>query len=442
MPHPLALCIQDMDATRGPGEEPPAAPFAALTGHRLLAVPLMLVLLGGCVFDRSGLPPEDAAHSGDRPPADVDAGVDGSAADLPRPDVHPDSSPPPSISGGFNHGCTLRQGELWCWGTNTAGQLGTGDTTGHEAPVRISSGWRLLSSGGQANHSCALQADGSPWCWGDNQYGQLGLGDSGGGTQRWSPTQVAASRWRLLSRGQRHTCGVDHGGGLWCWGYNDEGRLGLGDHSDRSAPTQVAAGETFSDVSAGDGHTCAVRSDGSLWCWGRNTHGQLGLGSQASVQYTLPEKVGSATWTQLTAGQLQTCGIQTDGSLWCWGQNSAYQLGLGDADQRDLPAQVGTSTSWLEVSTCWFHTCGVQTDGSLWCWGRNEEGQLGLGDNVGRSQPTELPGSDWLQAAASQFHTCAIQRNSKVWCTGENAGGQLGLGDTQRRELMTPLAFQ
>jgi len=43
-------------------------------------------------------------------------------------------------------------------------------------------------------------------------------------------------------------------------------------------------------VASGNSHTCAVASDGSLWCWGDNTDGQLGLGSTAA--HLLPTKVG------------------------------------------------------------------------------------------------------------------------------------------------------
>jgi len=146
----------------------------------------------------------------------------------------------------------------------------------------------------------------------------------------------------------------------------------------KKSPVQVGTATTWANVSTGDSHTCGVRTDGTLWCWGYNRLGQLGLGSEAWT-FTTPTQVGTATtWASVAAGYAHTCATRTNGSLWCWGDSSAGQLGLGSVAYSTTPAQVGTGTTWASVSTGYAHTCATRTDKSLWCWGDNGYGQVGI----------------------------------------------------------------
>ena len=45
------------------------------------------------------------------------------------------------------------------------------------------------------------------------------------------------------------------------------------------APTTVAAWAVVGSGAVAN-HTCGVRTDHTLWCWGDNTYGQLGLGDE------------------------------------------------------------------------------------------------------------------------------------------------------------------
>ena len=82
-----------------------------------------------------------------------------------------------------------------------------------------------------------------------------------------------------VALGQAHTCAISYGGALRCWGRNDSGQTGTG-----SAATPVLAPSTdpiltnVTRVAASDEHSCAVDREGSLWCWGRNDDYRLGTG--------------------------------------------------------------------------------------------------------------------------------------------------------------------
>ena len=65
-------------------------------------------------------------------------------------------------------------------------------------------------------------------------------------------------------------------------------------------------------------------------------------------------------------------GIQSDGSLWCWGSNASGQLGVASGTT-GTPVHVDAN-SWLAVSTGSQFTCGIHSDGSLWCWGDGTRG--------------------------------------------------------------------
>ena len=105
--------------------------------------------------------------------------------------------------------------------------------------------------------------------------------------------------------------------------------------------------------------------------------GQLGLGSAVADEPS-PTQIGTAdTWRAIALGSNDTCGLQTDATLWCWGS------ALGS--ETPPPAQVATGpgsstdTTWASVSLGGSHVCATRTDGTLWCWGDNAFGKLGLG---------------------------------------------------------------
>nr|WP_258545436.1 hypothetical protein [Micromonospora provocatoris] len=92
----------------------------------------------------------------------------------------------------------------------------------------------------------------------------------------------------------------------------------------------------------------------------------------------------------MAASSDTTCASRTDGSLWCWGKNSAGQVGDGSTTHRSAPVQAGTATTWTGGLSVTDHGCGIRTDGGLWCWGDNSGGQLGDGTTVNRSTPGQV----------------------------------------------------
>ena len=86
-----------------------------------------------------------------------------------------------SMAMGEDHTCVINvDRDLYCWGDNSDGQLGTGNTNNRATPTPVSksgvlSGLTILSVSASESHTCVLASDNYAYCWGDNSDGQLGL---------------------------------------------------------------------------------------------------------------------------------------------------------------------------------------------------------------------------------------------------------------------------
>ncbi len=353
------------------------------------------------------------------------------------------------VDSGDAHSCAARFGILYCWGANADGRLGVGDTVDRNAPTRVGfdADWIVVATG--VAHTCALKQDGSVWCFGANTVGQLGQGS----TQASSvPLRVPLPGKAVQLSSEANTaCVVLTDGELYCWGRNWEGNIGLSDTHpgvDQLSPIRSGDHSDWKLTGTGDGHTCGIRGAGLLFGWGRNTAANLGLGQTQDQQRRAATQIGTdADWLSVVSGQDSSCGIRLGGNLFCWGENSFGNLGLGDNVQRLVPTKVAAGRVWTQISIDTFHGCGVDADRNLYCWGRNLEGQLGTTDNDDRPSPAlvELgpslrPGST-RSVAAGRLSSCAVTTDDRVLCTGENVAGQLGLADNERRNAFGELAF-
>ena len=293
-----------------------------------------------------------------------------------------------------------------------------------------------VSAGGE--FGCGLRSGGDLFCWGRNTYGQLGLGNTGPGPVL--PTQVGRNGgWRQVSAGGSTTCAIRGNKSLWCWGLNHRGQIGDGSTTSISRPKQVRGTKNWASVSTGWFHTCGVRTNGSLQCWGDNSAGQLGKGSTQATRALV--RVPGRNWASVSAAGWTTCATKRDGSLWCWGRNNFGQLGVGGLSDRSRPTRVGKSRTWRSVALSWTHACGTRRNGTVQCWGRNDQGQVGAGAQVYSQRPFTVPGNHRARSVAvSEGTSCLIDTAGKAWCWGDDRYGTLS-ASTSNNSTATPRAL-
>ena len=362
----------------------------------------------------------------------------------------------------------LDDNSLRCWGDNEYGQVGDG-TRGNNRliPTNVSlpSGKIPISvsTSSQGTSFCSIMDDGSLYCWGNNNDGQLGLGFScsfgsyisgcNGGNGISSPTMIQlpiGSSATAVSLGLDHSCVIIDNGSVFCWGNNQNGKLGVGNTTNTGDwrysphPVLMPTGTSAISITTGDRHSCMIIDNGNTFCWGRNYWGQLGDGT--STDRNIPTQISStSTYISISAGQYFTCAITSQKTLDCWGENSDGQLGLGAYTNSKFTTPQNTilpvNLEVISISSGYDFACAILETMVVYCWGNDDDNKLNTAYNCEADEQTngcnagfrvtpaesELPvGRGAIGIATGKDHMCMILDNGGIYCTGNNDYGQLG----------------
>jgi alpha-tubulin suppressor-like RCC1 family protein len=392
------------------------------------------------------------------------------------------------VSAGFAHTCAIdSKGNAWCWGRNSEGQLGTGNTTSSSKPVSVTGGLTFTDISAGGSSTCGI-SNKKVYCWGSNLYGQVGNGtQSPGVTQPTMATGITADVATVRTAGD-YACALTVPGDMFCWGHNMAGELGLGSgvlqgnggapnlpNESKPTPLLSSSGQNLYRLALGGSHGCAVTkptptTPSTVLCWGDNLFGAIN-----PIDPNNPETCPNATswwpcrqspvaitqgFDDVAVGDDYSCAINyTTYRAACWGGNAFGQLGI-DPQTGICNFQNGMSfsCSFAPVTVAGLTGANILAAGSdfncaarypvqtpMVCWGRNFHGQLGDGTTTNRSAPTlQAVPLTALGISAGSSHGCVLTDGntggvpaSVIYCWGNNIEGQVGNGNAVG-DVLTP----
>jgi len=287
-------------------------------------------------------------------------------------------------------------GDAYCWGKVTGGSLGDGLLQQSSTPVRVQSQVKfkeiaVTSNSGSPNGqgaACGLDIDGNAWCWGANSFGELGDSTQ---SARVLPVRVKQSEPYRSIAAFLGVCGIGKSGAVYCWGNRNYAGNGDTTNTIRSVPQRVIGlDSSVVKIATGGSQVCALMRSGAAYCWGAG--GRIGDGTAV--------RGGTATLVQFSGSFIDlahrstvTCGLSTDSKVYCWGINSSGQAGTGvlSSGNQLIPTLGAGNLSYSKITSGNNAGCGQRGDGSWFCWGQNTGGKLGDGTRTSRPSPIALP---------------------------------------------------
>lgn len=350
--------------------------------------------------------------------------------DMPTPNVNLGGKVKDLYAGNYRTCALLESGEVKCWGNlyEATSAEPIGDDAGEMPPSAVELGSmpvKELAMG--LSHQCALFQGGTIKCWGLNSEGQLGLGDTeprglNSGDLPTPDVQVGA-QVLAVQAGIGNTCVLLSDNTVRCWG----AMIGHGSLLENSTfgdepgempppPIQVSRPDTspqrlFEGASSSSPCVLNVYSPTgleSITCWGANASGQLGLGTKENKGDSPNEMPGERTSTggkairevYSTLGAI--CLLTQMQQVFCYGTGNLGQPTLGpgflaephgDESSEKSPKLLDIGSPVQSLSLGVFQSCAVTTAGNVRCWGRGDTGALGHEDStsIGNDMTTWPP---------------------------------------------------
>ena len=338
-------------------------------------------------------------------------------------------------------------GEIWSYGYNGYGQLGTGDTTYKVLPTYTGiNNITQISLGG--THTLALDTEGHVWSWGYNGYGELGNGTTTSSTEKVlvkSPDgEGVLENIVAISAGNYHSIALDKDGNVYTWGYNGYGQLGLGNTTNTVLPVKVDDLEGIIKIEAGNYTSYVIDNNNHLWSTGYNYYGELGNGSTSNrskfTQIQTLENVSDVSASETNS----TIVLLSDGTVWGFGNNTNNQLTtVGGATPQQLKGPDGMLKDITSISVGYYTGYAITSEEKVLAWGLNNYSQLASGTTETKSTPVymkEKDGNDFTDSmivSGGRYSAELAKSDGTVWGVGYNGYGNIGDGTTNSKNQIT-----
>ena len=263
-------------------------------------------------------------------------------------------------------------GNLYGYGINKNGQMGTGSTANAVYGQQVNTNVKQVACG--STHTAILKNNGEVLTVGDNSYGQLGIGNT---YSQYSYQDTGLTDVKQIACGVDYTVAVKNDGTVWATGSYCGSSL-------TSANSFTQANITDVDkIYAGTGSfsIIAKKHDGTFWGLGVNNNGMFGVNG---VLYEPTLLTHMTDIKDISCGLAHTLVIKNDGSLWSCGYNYYGQCGQGTGTET-YPnlTKVTSITDKVNKVSCGRYSSFVVTEkNDIYACGDNYYGQLGLNDST------------------------------------------------------------
>ena len=340
--------------------------------------------------------------------------------------------------------------QIWAWGNNSDGQLGTASLVGgvytanysnatQPVPVSSLSGVTINYIAAGYQHNLALDSNAHVWAWGNNAEGELGDGQASLEPKRSWPLQISGlNNVKAIAAGQLHSLTVDTSGHAKAWGDNIYGELGdlgaSGTQSTTPVSVHLPSGTTFTTVSAGSNFSLALDSFQQVWAWGNNSSGQIGGDPVFGGTVVGPSPVPLASgkmFTAISAGGSHALALDSTGQVWAWGDNTYGQLGDGGAsgvgtfNPENIYIPIAVGGKIVAIQAGGDYSLALDDQGNVWAWGGFAYNELGNGS----ASPVQISSLSGITALSGGLYSgLALKADKTVEGWGFDSMLQLGLG--------------
>jgi alpha-tubulin suppressor-like RCC1 family protein len=179
------------------------------------------------------------------------------------------------ITYGKNHVLALtKSGDCYSWGSNSFGQLGNGTKNDSNKPNLIHESFNgsIIQISCGSNYSFVLTNSRQVYAFGDNSFGQLGTGNH---ENQLIPIKVFSEEVIMISCGYWHSLVLTANGRAFGSGNNNNGELGLSNNENQNTFKSIMGFVNIKKISCGQNHSLLLTNDGKVYGFGLNNFGQI-----------------------------------------------------------------------------------------------------------------------------------------------------------------------
>ena len=284
--------------------------------------------------------------------------------------------------------------------------------------------------------TASLTTDGDVWTWGSNTFGELGTNSNK--PYEDEPKQVKTiSNIKDIGVGYYHVVALKENGKVYTWGLNNNGQLGNGTTDNKKEPVEISGLSNIVKVDAYKYITTALDSSGNLYAWGEGYGNTPKLVATNILDMSEDALITSERKVMMLDGRI-IHNVRNAVKVSSGENGLLVILDNGQVisiDNSETITDLGV-TKGVEVS------CGngfnyiLDADKKAYTYGANTNGEQGNGTNTVVAGPTLVAVSDVEVISAGEGnHGALATYDGSIYTTGLNDKGQLGHKNIDNKNL-------